>query len=439
MSETRSADRTPFSESSKDDERRLQSRLPPEAEYTDALDLLAWMQRCREEHGDVFRASLYGGCVYVISHPEHAEHVLRRCYQKYRKGIAIKRIQMLLGNGLMVSEGALWKRQRRMIQPGFQSRSVGRFLQIIDEANLALRRRWVAAAEAAAPVNVTRDVSQLILEIVLRTIFSRDYDRLADAFSLVSENRERDLRFAQEFRALGSHILAVRDTRRGAEGEDQDFLDLLLHARDRETGDAMSDGQLVNEVLTLIVAGHETTAGTLAWAWYLLSQDEAAADRLAQEVAREREGQLATDGLARCAYAGRVLDETMRLYPPGWLLTRRALEDDVMGGYFVGRGTEIYIPLYLIQRHPDLWERPDQFDPDRCLASRRADALIPFSAGPRNCVGEHLARLEMLVHLVRLGGALRMRYEAPGPLEYELGVNLRNRYDFIMYPQLRFS
>jgi cytochrome P450 len=440
MAEASSADTTPFGEGVTEAAHPREGRLPPEATHACGPDLLAWMQQGLDEHGDIFRASLYGGRVYVTSRPEHAEHVLRRSYWKYRKGIAIKRVQMLLGNGLMVSEGGLWKRQRRMIQPGFQHRAVGRFLQVIDEANLAARRRWLAAADAGAPLNVTREVSQLILEIALRTIFGRDYERIADAFSLVSDTRERDLRFAQDFRALGSQILALRDARSGARpehrGEDDDFLDLLLGARDRETGEVMTDAQLVNEVLTLIVAGHETTAGTLAWTWYLLSQDEAAADRLAEEVGGRLEP-LTTDALARPGYAARVLDETMRLYPPGWLLTRRALEDDFIGDYFVPRGTEIYIPLYVLQRRPELWDRPDQFDPDRFLTPPPANAFLPFSAGPRNCIGEHLAKLEMLVHLVRLGGALKMRYEPPGPVEYELGVNLRNRCDFVMSPERR--
>ena len=406
-------------------------KLPPFV-ACETSDLLGWMDRSRRAHGDIFSTTLYGSNVYVVTSPAYADHVLRRNYQNYRKGLAIKRVEILLGRGLMASEGALWKTQRRMIQPAFQHKTLARFLDSIDAATARLQKRWTDAAQRQQNVNVTQDVSHVILEIVLRTIFGPDYDQIAEPFSLVSDDTGRDLRFAEKFRALGGLIIDLKAHRR--EGED-DFLGMLMAARDRDSGEPMSDAQLVNEVLTLIVAGHETTAGTLAWVWYLLSQHPEADERLAAEVSVAPDV-MAVEDLGRFDYARRVIEETMRLYPAGWLITRRALGDDEIGGCAVRRGTEIYIPIYLIQRHPELWTDPDGFDPDRFLASEANGAMLAFSAGPRNCIGEHLARMEMLVHLVKIRKHLALRHQPRAPLELDLGVNLRSRNAFIMQPQL---
>jgi cytochrome P450 len=199
---------------------------------------------------------------------------------------------------------------------------------------------------------------------------------------------------------------------------------------------------MVNEILTLVVAGHETTASTLNWAWYLLSQHPHVEDKLSQEIASVPVGDTPTlDDLPRFPYTRQVLEETLRLYPAGWLMTRRALRDDQLGDYFVPAGTEIYVPPYFIQRHPALWENPDQFDPDRFDPARAQKrhplALLPFSAGPRNCIGELLARVEMQIHFMTIAKRLRLRYENKTPPEMDAGVNLRSKHDFVMMPELK--
>jgi cytochrome P450 len=410
-----------------------EEHLPPFASNPGSMDLLNWMEASRQQHGDIFRTTLYGGMDYVICNPEYVEHVLLRKYQIYRKGAAIKRIEMLLGNGLISSEGALWKRQRRMIQPTFHPKNLNLFFDEMNDANMRLKAKWLAAADAGQAVNVTLDISHMTLEIVLKTIFGKDYEAVADTFSLVSEDRVRDLGFAQRFRSLASIVVKLRNSRRVDE-DCHDFLGMFMRARDRDTGEPMSDAQLANEILTLIVAGHETTAGTLAWAWYLLSQHPQVFGQLAREAVRQREP-LTVEALAGCEYARRVIEETMRLYPAVWLMTRRAIQDDQLGGYFVPRGAEIYIPFYIIQRHPGYWPEPDRFNPDRFEKTPTRGAQIPFGHGPRSCIGENLARLEMLLHLLVMSGSLRMHYDHPAPLDYELGVNLRNKSDFIMHPE----
>jgi cytochrome P450 len=215
---------------------------------------------------------------------------------------------------------------------------------------------------------------------------------------------------------------------------------MLMKASDRESGRVMGDRQLVSEIMTLIVAGHETTASTLNWAWYLISQHPEVEEKLSNELNNLSGGEFpSVDQLPRFVYTRQIIDESLRLYPAGWLMTRRALADDMLGDYFVPAGTEIYISPYFIHRHPGLWDDPHRFNPDRFGSDHAEDqpqgALLAFSAGPRNCIGELLARIEMQIHLMMIAKRLRLRYVQTKPLELDVGVNLRSKYDFIMTPE----
>ena len=412
--------------------------LGPAEPFRSSQDLLPWMIARFKEYGSLYKATIDGFSTYVVSDPDHAQHVLRTNWQNYTKGWAIKRVAFLLGNGLMASEGELWQRQRRMIQPAFHRNAIASLYSVIMAANAALCERWKAAARKREHVNLTRDVSLMVLEVVLRAIFGDDYPHVGPHFRLLSEQAARDLHFAQEFRSLRKIVLQAIADRRNRAVVAPDLLGMLMAARDRDTGAAMADQQLVSESMTLIVAGHETTASVLNWAWYLLSQHPGVEARLAQEVGL---GSPMLDELATFAYARQVLEEVLRLYPPGWLLTRKAIGDDRLGEYFVPAGTEIYISPYLIQRNPEHWTAPDRFDPDRFAAERAQDrhplAMLPFSAGPRNCVGEALARLEMQVNLMTIAPDLRLRYDGQVPPDLDAGVNLRSKHDFMMIPEIK--
>ncbi|MGA9470912.1 MAG: cytochrome P450 [Terriglobales bacterium] len=414
----------------------------PVEKYSTTQDLLRWMGDQFERFGDIFKASVYGASVYASRDPQHARHVLRQNCQNYVKGQAIKRIAFLLGNGLMVSEGEFWKTQRRMIQPAFHRTAIDALANVITASNVALLARWENAAHKGASVNVTRDVSGMVLEVVLLSIFGADYKQVAPHFNIVSEESARNLEFAQSFRSLEKVILELAARRRQEKTTATDILGMLMDARDQKSGQAMSDRQLVNEIKTLIVAGHETTANTLSWSWYLLSQNPKAEEKLASEINNLAGSKFpGLDDLPKFAYTRQVIDEVLRLYPAGWLLTRRALKDDQLGVYFVPAGTEIYVSPYFIQRHPDLWEEHDRFNPDRFDPenSRESNplAMIPFSTGPRNCIGENLARVEMQIHLMTIAGRIRFRPVESNPPELDVGVNLRSKHDFIMNPELK--
>lgn len=394
-------------------------------------------------YGDAFRmhAPLIGKDVYVLSHPRHARHVLVDHHANYTKGLGLERVGILLGNGIMVSEGELWRRQRKMIQPAFHASVLSSMVKHITEANARLAARWEQQAVRGETVNLTQDMSEVTLDIVLRAIFGADVEALAAPFAILTSDTERNLAFAYKFRSLSKIIAACVARRREAGAEEADFLGLLMASRDRKSGDAMAERQLLDEVMTLIVAGHETTASALNWMWYLLSQhpEAEAAVQAEADAAAGTAFDMSLPG--RLPYTRQVVEETLRLYPPGWLLTRRAIADDTIDGHALAAGSEVFVSPYLIHRHPEFWPDAERFDPARfaadASAARDRFAYLPFALGPRACIGEQFAMAEMLMHAAALAHRFRLRYLPQQPIALECQVNLRPLHDLMMTPELR--
>ncbi len=396
------------------------------------------------EYGDTYRvfAPSRGAYFYVINDPDDVKHVLLSNHRNYTKGEGIDRVQILLGNGIMTSEGEFWRRQRRMIQPAFHRKVLERFGALIDEVNDRYANRWAAHAARGEPIDVADEASTLTLEIVLRSIFGDDLGRLEDEhggnpFALVAQVTDRDLRFAFRFRSLAKLVVDLAARRRREPAERFDFLEMLMSARTRDTGEAMSDSELVDEVLTLIVAGHETTAASLAWTWHLVARYPEVRDRLGEEA--DRAGAARPLGLATAEgleFTHQVIQESLRLYPPGWLFTRRSLAADSLGGFPIGPRTDVFICPYVLHRHPRHWDEPEAFRPERFAgpdaAQRHQFAYLPFSAGPRHCVGENLAMYEMLVHVHTMSRRFRIAPANDDPVEFEAQVNLRPRSRLLM-------
>ncbi|HQU15313.1 MAG: hypothetical protein B7Z66_08175 [Chromatiales bacterium 21-64-14] len=408
--------------------------------------LLAWFHT----YGDIYRlrSPRIPAPIYVVNHPDDVKRILVNQHRHYVKGIGIERVKILLGNGIMVSEGEFWRRQRTLIQPAFHRRVVTGLEETVWAANRDLLHRWSLAARNGEPVNVTRDTSDLALQIVLCSLFGTDLPAIAAAvggnpFAILTQEPSRDLRFAARFRSLGRLVLDCAQRRRAEGREHFDLLAMLMAARDRETGAAMTDKELLDEVMTLIVAGHETTASTLNWTWYLLSRNPGAEQRLHAELGAQGDAQTPTAAAtgAAVSYARQVLEEALRLYPPGWLLTRRAVAEDRIGDYPVALGTHVFISPYLVHRHPRFWEEPEAFRPERfapaAATARHRYAHLPFGAGPRQCVGQLFAMMEMEIHLRTIAQALQLRRADDTPVILEPQVNLRTRDDLLMIPALR--
>ena len=418
--------------------------LPPEAEpqfdvgSTD--DSLERMIELFARHGDTYRVFVPArrSYTYVIHGPDDVKRVLVGNHRNYTKGLGLDRVKILLGKGLMTSEGELWKRQRYMMQPLFHRRVITEFAQLIATANDRFIARWEQLAGRGELVNLTDEMSELTLEIVLRSIFGRDLDRLTqqlggNPFEVVTREQSRDLQFAYKFRSLTKLVAQLIERRRAEPEEHFDYVAMLMAARDKETGEPMGARELIDEIMTLIVAGHETTASGLNWSWYLLSQHPEAEARLHAEL--DAAPELAAPTLAETealAYTSQVVNEALRLYPPGWLLSRRTIGADLLGGFEVPAGTNVLLPLYLLHRHPRYWKEPDRFWPERFAPEHEAErprfAYMPFAAGPRHCIGETFALYEMLMHLYKVARRYRLVHVPDKPLELEAQINLRTRH-----------
>jgi enediyne biosynthesis protein E7 len=386
---------------------------------------------------------------YVLTNPQDIKRVLLTNHRNYTKGVGFDRIKLLLGNGIIVSDGAFWQRQRRMLQPAFQRANIERTGSMIAALNEQRLVRWEQLGFSGEPLNLTKEMSELALDIVLRALFGADIDQLiADVghnpFSLVTEEPTRDLKFAYRFRQLSKHVETIITRRQQtANVSTDDWLGMMLAARDPTTGVAMTLRELLDEVFSLIVAGHETTAGTLNSAWYLLSQHPDAEATLHAEL--DAASGLTDWPLAAVEalhYTQQVLLEALRLYPPVWVFTRIAAKEDQVTDYTLPADSDVFVCPYVVHRHPEHWPEPEKFCPERFAADADPKpprfAYLPFSAGPRHCIGETFAMYEMGIHLYLAARRFRLRYSGAPPV-FEARINLRTRDDLQMQVQLRHT
>jgi cytochrome P450 len=416
---------------------------PPQAEVgfdVGGSDTLERMSECFARYGDTYRMYVPArrSYTYVIHHPDDVKHVLVSNHRNYTKGVDRDRIRILLGRGLMTSEGEFWTHQRSLMQPLFHRGVITKFAQTIDETNTRFLAQWEVQAARGGTVNITEAMSELTLEIVLRAIFGTDFEEMSRAFAVVTHEPARNLEFVYKFRALAKVVRnLVRMRGSAGAGEHFDYVAMMMQARDKHTGAPMSEHALIDEVMTLVVAGHETTASVLNWTWYLLSQHPQVEALLHAELVGQSLPQ--APSLAQVetlSYTQQVLNEAMRLYPPGWLLSRRTIGADVLGGYQIPPQSSVLVPLYLVQRHPRYWSDPDQFQPERFAPAhdrvRPRFSFMPFAAGPRHCIGETLALYEMLMHLQKAVPRFRLVHVPDRPLELEAQINLRTRHPLHM-------
>ena len=421
---------------------------PPEADVPFDVgateDSLERMTQLFARYGDIYRvyAPARKSHTWVINHPEDAKRVLVGNHRNYTKGPGLDRVKILLGNGLMTSEGDFWRQQRYMMQPLFHRRVVTEFNRLIDAANDRFIDKWATQAARGEPVNLTDDMSELTLEIVLGSIFGKDLLTLSqqpggNPFAVVTKETARDLKFAYQFRSLGKLVAALMAKRRAEPAEHFDYLSMLMNVRDKESGDPMSERALIDEVMTLVVAGHETTASGLNWAWYLLARHPEVDARMHAEI--EATPEMTAPGLGQMEqlqYTQNVINEALRLYPPGWLLSRRSVAADVLCGFEIPAGTDVLLSPYLLHRHPKFWTEPEAFRPERFDAAHESErprfAYIPFAAGPRHCIGESLALYEMLMHLYKVARHYRLTLASDEPIELEALINLRTRKPLFM-------
>jgi cytochrome P450 len=421
-------------------------------------DPIAVFQRAAATGHDLVRLPVGAGSVYVLRRTEDVKRVLldnRQNFSKQTRGYAA--LRFVLGNGLITSEGEFWLRQRRLAQPAFHRQRLAQFGERMVELTQQLLEQWERAARLGSPVDVASDMMALTLRIVGWTLLSSEVGPHAPSVSeALNELLHQVIRRTTQWvrlprwlrtpqnralqrarRNLDRVVLGMIAERRESGAERPDLLGMLMFARDEETGETMSDQQLRDEVMTIFLAGHETTANALTWTLYLLFRHPEVRDRLEREVASALHGRPPrVEDLPKLGYVLAVVQEAMRLYPPVWMLMRRSEREDVLAGFRVPAGAYVAVCPFLLHRDPRLFENPERFDPERFMGERAARiprfGYIPFSAGPRMCIGNGFALME--AQLVLASIAQRFRLElAPGhPVELDPAVTLRPKHGMRM-------
>jgi cytochrome P450 len=424
--------------------------------HHDPTGTLADLQK---RYGDLVHFRIGPQHVFLVARGDLMREVLVTHQKSFKKGPGFERARIVLGDGLLTSEGEFHLRQRRMLQPAFHRRRVAAYGDImVDEAG-----RVGAGWQHGQVRDVSADMTQLALRVVTRALFGAELDdrarRIGQAVAEVGEffdyltiallpvllrtplpRVRRFRRGIAELKQAAEQVVAARRLDPTADGAD--LLSILLDARDSEgDGTGMTDEQVRDEAVTLITAGHETTANGLNWAWYMLALDPEVEGRFHAELAAVLDGRPPVPAdAASLHYTEAVLLEAMRLYPPAWGIERRALCDQSIGGYVIPAGAAVLMPTFLINRDPRLYPDPLRFDPERFLpgAPGRPDWAYPlFGGGTRKCIGAAFAMLEAVLVLAELGRRWRLRLDPERPVVPQARVSLRPRDGLWMWPEPR--
>jgi cytochrome P450 len=422
-------------------------------------DPLAFFSRLAREHGDVALFRLGRSDAYLISHPDLIRDVLVTSQHSFMKGRGLQWAKRFLGEGLLTSEGEFHRRQRRLSQPAFHKQRIQGYGRTMVEHTLVARERLAHGREVA----FDREMMALTMAIVGRTLFDANvageaeelgaslttvvsffprfilpFARLLQSLPLPSNRR-----FERARGRLDATIYRLIAERRRSGDDRGDLLSMLMAARDEEgDGTGMSDLQLRDELMTLFLAGHETTANALVWTFFLLSQNSEAEQRLHAEVDEALAGRApGAEDLPRLRYAERVFAESMRLFPPAWGIGRRTLEEVTIGGYRLPEGTHVAMAPWVVHRDPRFWPDPLRFDPDRFLPEARAAlprfAYFPFGGGARQCIGEQFAWMEGVLILATLAQKWRLRLAPGQEVAPQALITLRPRRGMRMVPEAR--
>jgi cytochrome P450 len=418
-------------------------------------DPLGFLLDGMRRHGDVFRHQLGPLVFHLVAHPDHVRRVLVDNARNYPRGWYYRRTRVVAGEGLINTEGAAWRRLRRMSQPAFHHRRIVGRVDAMTDAIGAMLGRWREHAGAGrGPIDVAADVAGLTLRIAGRALMGIDLlgeaERVGRAVTTSLDYLEHWLthllalplgfptprnlkarRALRDFDELIAGILAAR--RRDAGHDAGDLLSMLLSARDEETGEGLSDRELRDQILTFIVAGHETTAVALSWTIALLCRHPEVQERLRAEVADVLGGRIpAAEDLPGLASARRVVEESLRLYPPVYAVARDAAAEDEIGGYRIPARSTVILSPYVTHRHPAFWPDAEAFDPDRFLPERSDErprfAWFPFLGGPHQCIGEEFAMLEMVLAVTMLVQAFRFELAPAACIEPRPMLSLRPRF-----------
>lgn len=420
-------------------------------------DLLGTLTKGFAAYGDIVRYRLGHRVVHVLSHPDLAQEILVARYREFLKPRKNNGLGLILGDGLVTNgDHESWLSQRRMMQPIFHRQRIAAMVGEMTAACDRLLLRWRAQGLTAPAVNMAAEMMQVTLDIITRTMFGADVSaeagKVGEAIDIashfVTSRLQNPLPLPLEWPTPGNRAFRrSRDTldaivyglirqRRGGDSRG-DLLDMLIEARDPETGEGMSEEQIRDEVLTIFAAGHETTSNALTWTWYALAQRPEMMRRLQEEVDAVLAGRApAAADLPRLSYTQQVFNESLRLYPPVPMIPRRAAGETTLRGYHVPYDSLVFISIYHIHRHPDFWPDAATFDPDRWSPERGTRgyplAFMPFGAGPRLCIGNNLALVEGTLLLAQIARHYEPRLVSMRPVVPDVAVTMEPKNGLMM-------
>jgi len=411
-------------------------------------DMLAYFTRCSQECGDVALMRFGPRKVYLLSHPDHIEQVLVARNRAYSKHYAFKLLRPLLGEGLLTAEGDHWLRQRRLIQPAFAPEALARYAPVMVQFARQLLDGWTDGEQR----DIHREMTELTLRIAAKTLMDIDLGeqlwQVGDGTDAMMDDFRRrfqsvatlptwlptpnNLRRRRGLTQLNDVIEGIIAARRKSNEDCGDLLSMLMRARDEDDGRGMTDKQLRDEVMTLLLAGHETTANALSWTWYLLAQHPRAETKLFAELQNVLSGRPPEYGdLPRLKYTAQIVKESMRLYPPAYTIGREAIEDTRIGEYDVPQGTTVFASQWVVHRDSRWYDEPEKFSPERWTdefeRTRPKYAYFPFGGGPRVCIGNTFAMIEATLLVAAIAQQYQFRLASREPAIPWAAVTLRPR------------
>ena len=385
-------------------------RMPPTPAINSLRELirnpLSFFQSITEQCGDVVCYRPAPDPAVLINHPDFVRHVLLDNNHNYTKATYSNMIfNRVIGEGLLTSEGEKWRKQRRMMQPAFHHTRLEQLDKMITDATAAMLEGWQRAYADGRPIDLPREMSALTLTVTTRALFGVDLgDEVREVGEIVNRaasylEKPSHPKLIQSVSELIALVDRIIEQRRRDFKDAGDLLSSLIMARDEHSGAVMDDEQLRSQIMTLMLAGYETTASALTWTWYLLARHPWALERVRSEARTALNGAAPRYAdLEQMPYTRMVLNESLRLFPPAWTLGRRAVGEDTIGGYYIAPNTVIAICVYSLHRHQEFWEEPERFNPDRFLpenvAGRHKFSYVPFGAGPRQCIGNNFGLME---------------------------------------------
>jgi cytochrome P450 len=395
---------------------------------------LEYFTMVAREYGDIAGLRVLNFKTIFINHPDLIEDVLVTNARKYSKGRVLRANRHVFGEGLLTSEGDFWLRQRRLAQPAFHRVRIASYAATMVEYTERLLDQWKNGEQRDAH----QEMMRLTLQIVGKTLFDADVERdaleVGKSLELLLEigaNFRRTIFVKREVAQIEKILYRIIAERRASGRDAGDLLSMLLHAQD-EDGSKMTDRQLRDETITLFLAGHETTASTLSWTWWLLAQNPAVEKKLHAELDSVLGDRAPTrDDLPKLVYTGHVITESLRLYPAAWGIARLAVEDHEIAGYPVTKGMGVAMAQWVVHRDPRWYDAPEEFRPERweddLLKRLPRFAYFPFGGGPRRCIGNTFALMEATLILATIARKFRLRLVANHPVVPLASITLRPR------------